>query len=131
MSEKFQILFLLLIISDKGVWFYDLRTNTHFTLKTDPLKFDNLNDFIQCYNPSNRHERKQTWSEENPDGRWRKYTYEEITARDKTSLDIFWIKDKSLADPDNLPDPDVLAQEIVENLEARPESFQEIVEKLK
>ncbi|MBP6978231.1 MAG: class I SAM-dependent DNA methyltransferase [Bacteroidales bacterium] len=115
----------------REVWLYDLRTNMHFTLKTDPLKYDDLKDFIQCYNPANRHDRKQTWSEENPDGRWRKYTYEEITARDKTSLDIFWIKDKSLADLDNLPDPDVLAQEIVENLEAGLESFREIVEKLK
>ncbi len=115
----------------REVWLYDLRTNMHFTLKTDPLKYDNLKDFIQCYNPANRHDRKQTWSEENPNGRWRRFTYEEITARDKTSLDIFWIKDKSLADLDNLPDPDVLAQEIVENLEAGLESFREIVEKLK
>jgi type I restriction enzyme M protein len=115
----------------KEVWFYDLRTNMHFTLKTNPLKYEDLQEFIGCYNPANRHERKELWSESNPDGRWRKYTYEEILTRDKTSLDIFWLKDKSLADLDNLPDPDVLAQEIVENLEAGLESFREIVEKLK
>jgi type I restriction enzyme M protein len=115
----------------REVWLYDLRTNIHFTLKTDPLKYDDLKDFIQCYNPVNRHDRQQTWSGENPDGRWRKYAYDEIIARDKTSLDIFWVKDKSLADLDNLPDPDVLAQEIVENLEAGLESFREIVEQLK
>lgn len=114
----------------KEVWYYDLRTNTHFTLKTNPLKLDDLQEFITCYNPDNRHERKETWSEANPDGRWRKFTYEEIIARDKTSLDLFWIKDKSLADLDNLPDPDVLAQEIVENLEAGLESFRGIVESL-
>ncbi len=110
----------------KEVWFYDMRTNKHFTLKTNPLKYDDLKDFIRCYHPENRHLRKETWSEENPDGRWRKYTYDEILARDKTSLDIFWLKDETLADLDNLPDPDVLATEIIENLEAGLESFKEV-----
>ena len=67
----------------------------------------------------------------NPEGRWRKFSYEEIIARDKTSLDITWLKDKSLADLDNLPDPDVLAGEIVENLESALDGFRLIVEKLK
>ncbi|MBK6901438.1 MAG: SAM-dependent DNA methyltransferase [Saprospirales bacterium] len=111
----------------KEVWIYDFRTNVHFTKKVNPMRFDDLRDFIQCYNPENRHRRKETWSEANPDGRWRKFTYDEIIARDKTSLDIFWIKDQSLADLDNLPDPDVLAREIVENLEAGLESFREVV----
>ncbi|MFZ2897252.1 MAG: class I SAM-dependent DNA methyltransferase [Saprospiraceae bacterium] len=111
----------------KEVWIYDFRTNIHFTKKVNPMRFDDLRGFIQCYNPENRHQRKETWSESNPDGRWRKFTYDEIIARDKTSLDIFWIKDQSLADLDNLPDPDELAQEIVENLEAGLESFREVV----
>jgi type I restriction enzyme M protein len=111
----------------KEVWIYDFRTNVHFTLKKNPLKFEDLKDFIKCYNPENRYARKETWSEDNPDGRWRRFTYEEIIARDKTSLDIFWIKDKSIADLDNLPDPEVLAAEIVENLEAGLESFREIL----
>jgi len=114
----------------KEVWFYDLRTNTHFTLKTNPLKYEHLLDFIKCYNPENRHKRKPTWSEKNPDGRWRSYTYDEIIARDKTSLDIFWLKDESLGDLDNLPDPDVLANDIIENLRAGLESFEEVVAKL-
>jgi type I restriction enzyme M protein len=88
---------------------------------------EDLRDFITCYNPKNRHKRKEKWSVENPDGRLRKYSYDEILARDKTSLDISWVKDKSLADLDNLPDPDVLAGEIVENLEAGLESFRAIV----
>jgi len=67
----------------------------------------------------------------NPEGRWRKFSYEEIIGRDKTSLDITWLKDKSLADLDNLPDPDVLAEEIVENLESALDGFRLIVEKLK
>jgi len=78
----------------------------------------------------NRFNRKETWSEESQDGRWRKFTYDEIIARDKTSLDIFWLKDESLGDLENLPDPDILAQEIVENLEEGLESFREIIDKL-
>lgn len=111
----------------KEIWIYDYRTNVHHTLKKDPMQFEDLKEFIKCYNPKNRHERKETWSESNPDGRWRKFTNDEITARDKTNLDIFWLKDKSLADLDNLPDPDVLAQEIVENLEAGLESFRNVL----
>lgn len=115
----------------KEVWFYDYRTNVHHTLKKNPLKLEDLADFIKCYNPENWHKRKQTYSEANPDGRWRKFTYEEIIARDKTSLDITWLKDKSLTDFDNLPDPDVLAEEIVENLEAGLANFRAIIEALK
>lgn len=112
----------------KAVWIYDYRTNVHHTLKKNPLKFEDLKDFINCYNPGNRNNRKETWSEENPEGRWRKFTYEEIIARDKTNLDIFWLKDKSLADLDNLPDPDMLANEIIENIEAGLESFKAVME---
>ncbi|MEO1259863.1 MAG: class I SAM-dependent DNA methyltransferase [Bacteroidota bacterium] len=114
----------------KEVWFYDFRTNVHFTKKKNPMRFQHLKEFIECYNPTNRHKRKELWSEENKDGRWRKFTYDEIMARDKTSLDIFWLKDDSLADLDNLPDPDVLAEEIVENLEAGLESFRGVLAEL-
>ena len=113
------------------VWVYDLRTNMHFTLKQHPMTFGDLEDFIQCYNPENRHERHETWSEENPEGRWRRFTAEEILARDKTSLDIFWIKDKSLADLDNLPAPEELAQDIMENLQSAMDGFSELLETLK
>jgi type I restriction enzyme M protein len=86
-----------------------------------------LQEFIACYNPLNRHERKESWNEQgNPEGRWRKFTYEQIIARDKTSLDIFWLKDKSFANLDNLPEPDELALEIIDNLEAGLNSFREI-----
>jgi type I restriction enzyme M protein len=108
----------------KEVWIYDYRTNIKHTLKTNPLKKDDLNDFIKAYNPDNRHKRKET-------DRFKKFTYEEIIARDKTSLDIFWLKDDSLADLDNLPDPDVLALDIIENIEAALINFKSIVEKLK
>lgn len=112
----------------KEIWVYDYRTNIHHTLKKNPLKLEDLRDFINCYNPANRHKRSETWHPEtNPEGRWRKFSYEEIIARDKTSLDITWLKDKSLADLDNLPDPDVLAEDIIENLEAGLESFRQIM----
>lgn len=116
----------------KDVWIYDFRTNIHFTLKKNPLKVEDLAEFIACYHPENRHERKETWDVlQNPEGRWRKFSYEEIISRDKTSLDITWIKDKSLADLENLPDPDELAGEIVENIEAALENFREIMSRIK
>ena len=110
----------------KEVWYYDFRTNVHFTLKKNPMQKANLQDFINCYSPQNRAQRQPTWSETNPEGRWRKFTYDELISRDKTSLDIFWLKDNSLTDLDNLPDPDVLATEIIENLAAGLENFKAI-----
>lgn len=115
----------------KEVWIYDFRTNIHFTLKQHPMTYSDLEDFIKCFNPENRHQRKETWSEENPDGRWRKFGIDEILARDKTSLDIFWIKDKSLADLDNLPSPDELAEDIIENLQDALDSFKGLQNALK
>lgn len=115
----------------KEVWFYDYRTNVHHTLKKKPLRFEDLQDFITCYHAQNRHNRSETWHETaNPEGRWRKYSLDQILARDKTSLDIFWLKDKSLYDLDNLPEPDDLADEIIENIEAGLNSFREILKGL-
>ncbi|MEO5655402.1 MAG: class I SAM-dependent DNA methyltransferase [Nitrosospira sp.] len=111
----------------REVWYYDYRTNVHHTLKKKPLRFEDLQEFIACYNLLNRHERKETWNEQNPEGRWRKFNFDQVIARDKTSLDIFWLKDKTLADLDNLPEPDELAGEIIENLEAGLNSFRAIV----
>ena len=110
----------------KEIWIYDLRTNMHFTLKKSPLTDGDLEDFIKCYNPENRYARRETWSEDNPEGRWRRFTADEIEKRDKKSLDIFWIKDKSLADLDNLPLPDELADDIIENLQSALDSFREL-----
>lgn len=112
----------------KDVWIYDYRSNISHTLKKNPLTSEHLLEFVKLYNPENRNKRAETWSEVNPEGRWRKFTYSEIIERDKTNLDIFWIKDKSLTDLDNLPDPDVLANEIIENIEAGLNSFKEIME---
>jgi len=103
----------------KEVWIYDFRTNIHFTLKKNKMKFEDLQDFIECYHPENRHLREEA-------ERFKIFTYDEIISRDKTSLDIFWLKDKSLTDLDNLPDPDVLVEDIIENLESSLESLREI-----
>jgi len=105
------------------LWIYDLRTNKHFTLKTNPLTYNDLEDFIKCYHPENRHDRQES-------ERFRAFTYDELIQRDKVSLDIFWLKDESLEDMENLPDPDVLAAEIADNLEAALEQFRGIVEDL-
>jgi len=87
---------------------------------------------ICSYNPENINKRIETYNaESNPEGRWRKFSYADIIERDKTSLDITWIKDKSLTDLDNLPDPDVLAEEIIDNLQSGIDSFKEIMLSLK
>ncbi|ACI20883.1 MULTISPECIES: type I restriction-modification system subunit M [Thermodesulfovibrio] len=105
------------------LWIYDLRTNMHFTLKTNPLRYEHLEDFIRCYNPENRRNREET-------ERFRAFTYEELIQRDKVSLDIFWLKDESLEDSENLPSPDILAREITENLQSALEQFSSIYEEL-
>ncbi len=106
-------------VQTKGVWFYDLRTNKHFTLKTRTLKLEDLQDFIRCFNPENRHKRKETEF-------FKYYPYKELIARDKASLDIFWLKEDSLDNLDDLPPPDVLQQEIIEHLEAALASFRDV-----
>lgn len=112
----------------KKIWFYDLRTNKHFTLKQNRLTRADLDELVACYNPDDRHSRKATWSEKkNPGGRWRAYAYDEIIARDKASLDIFWLRDESLEDSASLPDPHVLAAEIADDLRASLEQIEDIL----
>ena len=109
----------------------------HFTLKTNPLKRSDLDDFVKCYKAGAgaRARRKDTWSEDLKElspgqteykGRWRGFDYDELVARDKASLDIFWLRDESLEDSDNLPEPGVIAQLIVADLEAALVQFREI-----
>ena len=111
----------------KRVWVYDLRTNMHFTLKTKRMTRGDLDDFVKCYNPGNRAQRKATWSEEKPEGRWRAYSFDEILARDKVSLDLFWLRDESLEDSANLPDPHVLAEEIADDLRSALEQIESVL----
>ena len=105
------------------LWIYDLRTNQHFTLKERPLQAEDLDDFVACYNPLNRHDRKET-------ERWKPFPLAGLQSRDKTNLDIFWLKDSDLEASENLPAPEVLAREIVEDLEAALEAFRSVEEQL-
>ena len=113
------------------LWVYDLRTNMHFTLKQSPIRRSDFDEFIGCCRPGRPHERIPTWSDQNPEGRWRAYEYEDLLKRDKLSLDLFWIKDKSLTDTDALPPPDVLASEIADDLETALEQFTKIAMRLR
>ncbi len=112
------------------LWVYDLRTNQHFTLKQKPIRRSDFDEFIGCYKPGRMHERAETWSEANPEGRWRCFDYDELLKRDKLSLDLFWIKDKSLTDTDALPAPYIIAAEIADDLEAALEQFTKIAARL-
>lgn len=103
----------------KKLWIYDFRTNQSFTLKTRQLVRVDLDDFVACYKPKRRQDRVET-------ERFRPFTYAELMARDKASLDIFWLRDESLEDTDNLPAPEVIAAEIVEDLQAALDQFSEI-----
>jgi type I restriction enzyme M protein len=105
------------------LWIYDFRTNQNFTLKTKALTRAVLDDFVACYNPDNRHERTET-------ERFRAFSYDELAARDKASLDIFWLRDDSLEDSENLPAPEVIAAEIVEDLQAALDQFAAIAASL-
>lgn len=112
----------------KEVWYYDYRTNIHHTLKKKPMTFEHLKEFVDLYKSGDTHKRKQTWDEDkNAEGRWRRFFVDELLERDKASLDVFWIKDKSLTDLDDLPEPDELAEEIIEDLEAGLASFKDVL----
>lgn len=117
-------------IGTKEIWFYDYRTNIHHTPKNNPITFKHLSDFIKNYKICSEKEREESWSYDNPNGRWRKYSYEEIIERDKTNLDIFWLKDDNLIDLDNLPDPEVLIDDIIENIESALANFRTIKDSL-
>ena len=103
----------------RTLWIYDLRTNKHFTLKTNTLTRADLDEFVRCYNPANRHQRSEG-------ERFRRFSYEDLIKRDKANLDIFWLRDESLGDSSDLPDPAVLAAEIVEDLQAALDQFAQI-----
>src|SRR5260221_5707720 len=103
----------------QAVWIYDLRTNKHFTLKTSTLTRADLDEFVHSYNPVNRHERVEA-------ERFHCFSYDDLMKRDKANLDIFWLRDESLGDSSDLPDPAVLAAEIVEDLQAALDQFAQI-----
>ena len=106
------------------LWVYDFRTNQHFTQKQNPLRRSHLDEFVDCYTPGRpRSERVES-------ERFKAFTYDELIARDKANLDLIWLKDDSIEDAADLPAPDVLATEIMEELEAALGEFAAIVEGL-
>lgn len=107
----------------RALWVYDLRTNQHFTLKENPLRYEHLADFVERFVADDRSKREET-------ERFRCFTYDELVQRDKASLDVFWLRDESLEDTDNLPAPEVIAADIVEDLEAALAQFAEIAASL-
>jgi type I restriction enzyme M protein len=110
--------------STRTLWVYDLRTNMHFTLKENPLRREDLDEFVACYRAENRGQRVEM-------ERFHRFAYDELLARDKVSLDLFWLRDESLEDAANLPEPHVLAAEIVEDLEAALAEFSEVAASLR
>ena len=103
----------------RDLWIYDLRTNRRFTLKANPLTRADLDDFVTFYNPDARHQRQET-------DRFRRFSYDDLVKRDKANLDIFWLRDESMEDTANLPSPDLIAEEIVEDLRTALEQLEEI-----
>ncbi len=107
----------------RALWIYDFRTNEHFTMKQNPLRREHLQDFVDSYKPGKRDQRVES-------ERFKPFAYEELMARDKANLDIIWLKDDSLEDAENLPAPEIIAQEIIEELQAALNEFQAIADAL-
>lgn len=112
------------------IWYYDYRTNIRHSPRKNPLTYDNLLDFVYCYQADDRSKRKETWGKKNPEGRWRKFTYDYLLSKDKVNLDIFWLKDDGNIDLDNLPEPDVLINNIIENIESALANFKTVRDSL-
>ena len=106
----------------KALWIYDLRTNQRCTLKERPMTRADLGDFVGCYRSGEVYARAES-------DRFRKFALDALMARDKLNLDIFWLKDDALDDPDLLPPPDEVAAEVVESLEAALASFRSVAAK--
>ena len=104
-------------------WVYDFRTNQHFTMKQSPMTRASLDEFVESYCPGDRSKRVES-------ERFKPFTYDELMARDKANLDIIWLKDDSIEDAADLPAPEVIAQEIAEELKAALEEINAIVESL-
>ena len=124
---KANVLFFKKGSKTKEIWYYDYRTNINRTLKKNPLKFEDLKEFVSLYLASDR---KETWSENIPDGRWRKFSVDEIYSREKINLDIFWLKDENYIDLNNLPEPDEIIDKIYQDLESVLRSIQTIKDSL-
>jgi type I restriction enzyme M protein len=104
----------------KEMYVYDFRTNMHFTQKTKSLKRADLEEFVHAFSAGHHQDRVET-------DRFKKFSYDELIARDKTNLDILWLKDDSIVDAADLPAPEVIAEEILESLQAAVEEIQAVL----
>jgi len=120
------------------LWVYDLRTNQHFTLKQNQMARVDLDEFVSLYLPGRpRAGRRASWDATadsgkgapvaGTSGRWRAYDYADLVARDKCSLDLFWLRDESLEDSANLPEPEVIAEEIADDLRSALEQIEAVL----
>lgn len=122
---KANVLFFSKGNATKEIWFYDYRTGVKHTLATKVMQRHHLDDFVACYNAHDINARKETYdAESNPNGRWRRYSVEEILERDKTSLDITWIRATS-------DDDDLTLGELINNIDERSANIMDAVSKLK
>lgn len=120
--------------STRSVWIYDFRTNVHKTQKENKLTREDFSEFVSLFSANDQKMRTSTWKETHstdgdgrgPNGRWREYKYDEVIARDKTNLDITWLKDETLEGYESLQPPGVIANEIVEFLAAALEEFKSV-----
>ena len=121
---KANVLFFIKGRKTENIWYYDYRTNVKHTLVTKKMTRAHLDDFVSCYNADNINKRKETYNAEtNPNGRWRKYDVTEILRRDKTSLDITWIKQTS-------DDADYSLPELIEIIQEKSDNIKTAVDEL-
>ena len=122
---KANVLFFVKGEKTEATWFYDYRTDVKHTLVQSPMMRSHLDDFVACYNADNIGQRVETYdAENNPNGRWRKYSVDELLKRDKTSLDITWIKSAN-------PIENVTLAELIETISEKSESINNAVIELK
>ena len=108
----------------QNVWYYDYRTGIKHTLATRPMLRQHLDDFVACYHAENLSARKETYNaESNPNGRWRKYPVTELLKRDKTSLDISWIKETN-------DDDDMTLTELMTTIQQKSDNICKAVSQL-
>ena len=121
---KANVLFFTKGTPTKDIWFFDYRTGVKHTLATNPMLRHHLDEFVECYKADNINARTETYNAEtNPNGRWRKYDVDEVMKRDKTSLDISWIK---LNDDHN----DMSLAELMANIQEKSDNISKAVAEL-
>lgn len=121
---KANVLFFTKGTPTKEVWYFDYRTGIKHTLATNPLQRHHLDEFVACYNTDDITNRAETYNADtNPNGRWRRYNVEELLQRDKTSLDISWIKE-------NTDNEDLSLSELLSNIQSKSDNIAAAVAQL-